>query len=139
MRLVVDTNVLISALIKDSVTRKIIMHIKAKLYSPIFLQEEVEKYKNDILRKANLNEIEFKVLFDQLKNRLVFLDYDFFSSKYDEAEKIMNKIDSKDTPFIAAALATNSEIWSDDKHFEKQKKVKVWKTSELAKLMERNC
>ena len=139
MRLVVDTNVLISALIKDSVTRKIIMHIKAKLYSPIFLQEEVEKYKNDILRKANLNEIEFKVLFDQLKNRLVFLDYDFFSSKYDEAEKIMNKIDSKDTPFIAAARATNSEIWSDDKHFEKQKKVKVWKTSELAKLMERNC
>ena len=33
----------------------------------------------------------------------------------------MNKIDPKDTPFIAAALATESDIWSDDAHFEKQK------------------
>ena len=134
MELVVDTNVLISALIKDSVTRKIIMHLQAKLYSPMFLQEEVEKYKADILRKANLNETEFKVLFEQIKSKIIFLEYPFFSSKYDEAEKIMNKIDPKDKPFIAAALATESDIWSDDAHFEKQKKVKVWKTKDVAGL-----
>lgn len=135
MRLVVDTNILISALIKGSVTRKIITHLKAKLYSPMFLQEEVEKYQNEILRKANLNETEFKVLFDQIKSKVIFLEYGSFSLKYDEAKKIMDKIDSKDTPFIAAALATGSDIWSDDKHFEKQKKVKVWKTGDLAKLV----
>jgi len=135
MKFIVDTNIFISALIKDSVTRKIIMHIKAELYSPKFLQEEVEKYKDEILRKANINETEFKVLFGQIKSKIIFLEFDSFSSKFDEAEEIMDKIDPKDTPFIAAALATESDIWSDDKHFEKQKKVKVWKTSDLAKLV----
>lgn len=135
MRLIVDTNILISALIKESVTRKIIMHIKAKLYSPKFLQEEVEKYKDEILRKAKLTETEFIVLFDQIKSKIIFLEYESLGSNYDEAEKIMKKIDPKDTPFIAAALATNSDIWSDDKHFEKQKRVQVWKTKDLASLV----
>jgi len=48
-------------------------------------------------------------------------------------EKIMDKIDPDDTQFIAAALATNSDIWSDDTHFTKQNKVKVWTTKELIK------
>lgn len=135
MRLIVDTNIIISALIKDSITRKLLMHLEAKLYSPQFLQNEVEKYKSEILRKANLNEIEFKVLFDQIKNKIIFLDYPFFSSKYDQAGKIMDKIDPQDTPFIAAALATGSDIWSDDRHFEKQKKIKIWKTSDLVTLV----
>ena len=135
MKLIVDTNVLISALIKDSVTRKIIMHFKARLYSPKFLQEEVDKYKPKILRKANINETEFRVLFDQIKSKIIFLESESLSSRYDEAEMIMNQIDPKDAPFIAAALATGADIWSDDKHFEKQKKVKVWKTSELAKMV----
>jgi len=47
----------------------------------------------------------------------------------------MDKIDPDDTPFIAAALATNSDIWSDDKHFQKQNKIKVWKTEDLIGLV----
>ena len=53
----------------------------------------------------------------------------------DEAEKIMDHIDKDDTPFIAAALATNSIIWSDDKHFEKQNKIKILKTKDLIKMI----
>ena len=56
-------------------------------------------------------------------------------SHMEEAAKIMDKIDPDDTKFIAAALATNSDIWSDDKHFEKQNKVKVWKTKDLIRFL----
>jgi len=135
MRLIVDTNVLISALIKDSAARKLIMHLKAKLCSPMFLQEEIDKYKSEILKKSSLNETELMVLFNQIKSKIIILDYELFSLNYSEAEIIMNKIDPKDTPFIAAALATNSDIWSDDLHFQKQKKIKVWKTKDLVELM----
>ena len=49
-------------------------------------------------------------------------------------EEIMKDIDVKDAPFLAAALAIpNDGIWSHDKHFEKQNKVKVWISKELLK------
>ena len=45
---------------------------------------------------------------------------------------VLDEIDNKDTSFIAASLAIeNDGIWSDDKHFEKQDKVKIWKTKDL--------
>ena len=58
MKLVVDTNVLISALLKDSLTRKLIIHIDAKLYTLEFSREEIEKHKNELLKKGNFNEVE---------------------------------------------------------------------------------
>ncbi|MBI4014875.1 MAG: hypothetical protein HY365_02890, partial [Candidatus Aenigmarchaeota archaeon] len=54
-----------------------------------------------------------------------------------EAKRIMDKIDPDDTPFIALALAVeNDGIWSSDKHFERQNKIKIWKTETLLKLLE---
>ena len=50
----------------------------------------------------------------------------------DEAKKIMDKIDPDDTICIALGLSVKNEgIWSDDRHFEKQNKIRVWKTKDL--------
>ena len=50
----------------------------------------------------------------------------------DEAKEIMDKIDPDDTIFVALGLSIkNNGIWSDDKHFEKQDRIKVWKTKDL--------
>jgi len=44
----------------------------------------------------------------------------------------MDKIDPDDTIFVALGLSIkNNGIWSDDKHFEKQDRIKVWKTKDL--------
>jgi len=43
----------------------------------------------------------------------------------------MGHIDENDVVFIATALAFNCSIWSDDKHFQKQNRVKIFKTSEF--------
>jgi len=48
MRLVIDTNRVIAALIKDSFSRKIILHIDAELITIPLLKEEVMKYKEMI-------------------------------------------------------------------------------------------
>lgn len=51
---------------------------------------------------------------------------------WSEAKKIMEHIDKEDVIFIATALGIiDSVIWSDDKHFEKQGKVKVVKTEDM--------
>lgn len=135
MRLIVDTNILFSALIKDSVTRKILMHINAELITIAFSEQEMLNHKKMLLQKSSLNEIEFELLLGKMKSKLVFIDDRIIAGKFEEAYEIMKKIDPQDSPFIAAALATGSDIWSDDAHFDKQQKVKIWKTKDLVKFV----
>jgi len=56
--------------------------------------------------------------------------------KMEEAENIMGKIDAGDVPFIALALSfPNDGIWTEDKHFLRQRRVKIWLTRDLLKLI----
>lgn len=135
MRLIVDTNRTIAALIKDSFSRKIINHLQAELISINFSLQEVEKHKLELVEKMEVSFPEFALLLDKLKSNLIILDDKVVQQNMEEAKRIMDIIDPDDTPFIAAALATKADIWSDDPHFQQQKKVKVWKTKDLTKLM----
>ncbi len=136
MRLVVDTNRIIAALIKDSTSRRIITHIDAELITIGFSDKEIQKYKKLILKKAKITEEELELILEKLKEKLTILDDNIINLRIKEASKIMDKIDPDDTPFITAALATKSDIWSDDKHFEKQNKIRVKKTSDLVKYVQ---
>ena len=52
--------------------------------------------------------------------------------KMPEAIKIMENIDINDAPILACALAIrNQGIWTEDRHFEKQDKVRMWKSADL--------
>ena len=135
MKLVVNSNRIIAALIKDSASRMIINHLNAELISIDFSDKEIEKYKPTILNKAQINEYEFQIILEKIKEKLVILEDKIILTKMEEAKGIMDKIDPDDTPFIAAALATESDIWSDDEHFQKQNKIKIWKTKDLVGLM----
>ncbi|MDE1824944.1 MAG: hypothetical protein KGH77_01135 [Candidatus Micrarchaeota archaeon] len=65
----------------------------------------------------------------------IYIVEDFvIKKKINEAIQIMQEIDLSDTPFIALALSIkNDGIWSEDKHFARQKEIKVWKTKDLLK------
>lgn len=68
-----------------------------------------------------------------MMSNMYVVDDSIIKYKFEEAKYIMDKIDKDDTPFIALALAvTNDGIWTDDKHFEKQSRIKVWKTQILS-------
>ncbi len=135
MRLVIDTNRVIAALIKDSSSRKILLHIDAELITIPVLKEEVMKYKEVIIAKSGLNETSFDLILQKLYEKMAVLNEEIIKKYKQEAGVLMDKIDPDDTPFIAAALATHSDIWSDDLHFQKQKKIKVWKTKDLVSLV----
>ena len=56
--------------------------------------------------------------------------------KWKDAEKIMGRIDMSDVPFVALALSLPSDgVWTEDKHFLRQSRVKVWRTRDLLKLL----
>ncbi len=137
MKLIIDTNILISSLLKDSTTREILLNESLNFYLPELVLSEVNKYLPYIIQKSELNEKEIKKLLNTLLENLFLVPIDEYEKKMDEGMKIIGKIDEKDTQFIALALSIeNDGIWSNDKHFEKQEKISVFKTIDILNLLE---
>ena len=137
MKLIIDTNILISSLLKDSTTREILLNESLNFYLPEIVLSEVNKYLQYIIQKSELSEKKIKKLLNTLLENLILVPIDEYEKRMDEGMKIIGKIDEKDTQFIALALSIeNDGIWSNDKHFEKQKKIKVYKVIDILNLLE---
>jgi predicted nucleic acid-binding protein len=131
MNIVIDTNVFVFALIKESICREILTNLKINFLFPEFEFEEIKNHKEEIIRKADLIDRDFDILFLRLI-RYVKIIPAYFSKIYKgKATQIIWKIDPDDVQFIATALAFNCPIWSDNKHFKKQKVVKIFTTKEI--------
>lgn len=136
MRLIVDSNRIIAALIRGLASRKILLSDEFELITIGLAKEEIEEHRTEILKKAKLTNDQLESLLLLFFSRVSVISDDLVKTKMGEAKRIMDKIDRDDTPFVALALAVeNKGIWSEDKHFQKQFKIKVWKTHELLKLI----
>ena len=137
MKLIIDTNILISSLLKDSTTREILLNESLNFYLPEIVLSEVNKYLPYIIQKSELSEEEIKKLLNTILENLILVPIEEYEKKMNEGMKIIGNIDEKDTQFIALALSIeNDGIWSNDKHFEKQKKIKVFKTIDILNFLE---
>lgn len=131
MKFVIDSNVLISALISDSVTRELILEMEDELYSPDFLESEIEKHKDIIKKKSGLSSMELDSLLTILIENVFIAAEETYENKINIADEAIGDTDKKDVPFLALALEKDAAIWSDDKHFDDQDKVEVWKTEDM--------
>ena len=66
MKVVIDTNIIIAALLKDSITRKIIIESGWEFYYPEISMHEIREHKNLILEKSGLSEEEYLELLKKL-------------------------------------------------------------------------
>jgi len=132
MRFVIDTNILIFALIKDSFTRHVLLYSGFDFYYPEVSFREIEKHKNLVLKKSGLGEEKFDCLISVLFKKIKIVPTKFFENELKKASGVMKKIDIDDAVFVALALALEVYIWSDDYHFDLQKTVKNFKTREIA-------
>ncbi len=135
MKLVIDTNVILSALIQDGTTRVILLFPGLKLYTPDITFEEIEKHFTQITTKSGLKEAEVRKILSVIRKRILIVPELRWVTFIPQAEQLIGKRDLKDAPFLAVALALELDgIWSNDKDFEAQNRIKVWKTTELVKL-----
>lgn len=70
MKLVVDTNILISALIRDSIDRKIVFTSDFEFHVPEYAFSEIKKYKGMIMSKSKLDEANYELFLNLLKTRV---------------------------------------------------------------------
>ena len=136
MRIIVNTSILISALLKESTTRKILLSSDIEFYLPEYSLEEIKRHIKMLCEKSGLSTDELEMLLAIISSKISIVSASKIVEHLDEADRIIGDIDKKDIPFIALALSIpNDGIWTNDKHFEKQSVIRVWKTDELLNLL----
>lgn len=129
MKLVVDANVLFSALIKDSFTRKLFFEDRLEIYAPEYLFEEFEEHREEIMQKTHRNEAEFWEVMGILKSRISVVPFSEFEKFMEKAKKASPDMD--DAIYFAVAFAIDGAIWSNDRRLKGQKEVRVLNTEEI--------
>ncbi len=132
MRIVLDANIVIAALMGSKVALTIITSQNHTFYVPSRILNEVKKYKQFICDRCSLTQQEFNQNFEALLvfiNVLEHVEYDAFLEK---AQRVMSHRDSEDADYVACALAINADfIWTNDKDFKVQTLISTKTTQEF--------
>ena len=121
MRVVVDSNIIFSALlVKNSKIRDILFNRKHRFYSPNYFFSEIFKHKEKILRYTHLDETEVYEYLNRILEKIQFIRGEVISKENRlTAFELCKEIDEKDSPFIALALEIDAYVWTGDKKLKK--------------------
>lgn len=119
MKVVVDTNIVFSALLNPSGTigELIVNPIEGiELYSSSFMRVELFKHHKKISKISGLTIEEIEGLTYLITENIHFISEDQIPEEiWKESEIILSQIDTKDTPFVASAKYLDSKLWTGDK------------------------
>lgn len=131
MKLVIDANVVISALIADSKTRELIVTLEPELLTPTFVHDEIENYEDLIAEKSGMEPQRVQQFIDLLFQYIEVVPADEFYPSIEEADVAIGETDPDDVLYVACALASDADIWSDDSDFDEQDVVEAHPTSDV--------
>lgn len=132
MTLVVDTNILIAALLRDSVTRSLVLQPDEELLLPEHALEELERHRPEIVRRSGLSEAAVGAVLALLLDRLQVVPRAEYAEFLPEARTLVAGIDPDDAPFVALALAKKCGLWTNDRRLRGQERVPIVLTKDLA-------
>ena len=136
MIIVIDTNAIISAMIKEGLSRELILNKFFDFITPSFTISEITKYKQEICKKSGISYLDFEVLLERLFKHIRIINIVHYRDKLALARGLIEDID--DVPFLACALYFDCPVWSDDKHFKKQNVVKILTSKEMSELIDKD-
>ena len=135
--IIIDTNVLLSFLLTNGITRRIIAENPEVFMSPEYCFEELWEHR-DRWNKNDLPDSELIEVVNDVKRLFVMaVSPDLYNSYISEGEKLTD--DKEDAPIIALALSVDNEgIWTyNTKHFRQEvfgERIRVLSTKDVIKL-----
>lgn len=129
MELVVDANILFSALIRDGHTAELLLSKNLALYAPEYLLEEMDRYRAFLLEKTHRSAEDFDGFLEVLGRLVHFIPKEDLKEWADEAKRLSP--DPDDIPYFALALKLGCGIWSNDARLKQQDTVPIISTKEL--------
>lgn len=119
MKLVVDTNIVFSALLNPESTVGLVLSDfsnQYEFYAPELIETEIVRYWDKIKKYSKLEDTQLAVIKNYIFNSITIISEDLISPKsWEKAFELTNKIDENDTPFIALALELQTKLWTGDK------------------------
>jgi len=131
MKLVVDANVLLSALIADSKSRELLVTLEPTLLTPETVHDEIETHEDLIVQKSGMGPERIDQFVDLLFGHIETVPASEFYPHIERADGAIGETDPDDVLYLACALGCDAAIWSDDTDFDEQDLVDVFTTSEV--------
>ncbi len=123
MKVVVDTNIVFSAILNSSSNiGKILVHHRHQFefYSCEFLKDEIFSHRTKLLKLTKLDGESLDELIALSIKRIQFIDQRVLPAKdWNFAINLLTKIDLKDAPFLALTRHLRAKLWSGDKQLYK--------------------
>ena len=131
MELVLDTNILLSGLLKPSTTQKILLANTLTFFAPEFSLIEIEKHSEEFAKRMGKNRKEFETALLLLLSNVKIIPKEEYKQFEKKAQALCPEKHKDDWPFIALALKLDCSLWSNDTALKGQVAVKVLSTKEL--------
>ena len=90
-KIILDTNIIISALIKSGITREIILKDSFEFFTPAYTLTEIYKYKELICEKSKISFREFDELINKLFRYIQVLNPNSYFSYLKKAGKLIEQ------------------------------------------------
>ena len=131
MKLVIDANVVIFALIADSKTRELIVTLEPDLLTPAFVHDEIGNYQDLIVEKSGMEPDRVAQFIELLFQYIDVVPATDFYPAIETADTAIGDTDPDDVLYLACAIACDAAIWSDDSDFDEQDLVEGYTTSDV--------
>lgn len=144
MKIVVDTNIVFSAILNsNSRIGKILLTSKKhfQFFSCNYLKIEIQRHRNKLLKITKLREEQLIELEEIITQHITFIDERLISEELlIKTENQLKSIDINDTVFVALAKQLEGKLWTGDLKLYNGLKAKRFKdiilTSELSLLLD---
>ncbi len=139
MKIVIDANIIFSALIKGNpIYIKILNNVDA--YAPDFIFIELEKYERRILKKTSNRQKLREIIHKIFKKISIIPKIGLTRANIKKAYNLCKDVDEKDTPYVALSLELDAYLWTNDKklvnNLRKKGFSKILTTDDLLKIIE---
>ena len=134
MRIVIDSNRIVAALLKDSTTRSILFNNKFDFIAPAFAKEEVEKHRNEFIKRVGMIPQDFKILVSLIFESVALIHKEDYDPVMMGLKSEIS--DPQDVPYLACCIATHAVgIWSHDPHLKEQARVRIFTNQDMLRLI----
>jgi len=131
---VLDANVLIAALLRDSTTRKLIAMGGIDLHAPAYLFEETQEHFGELLDRSGISASALAEVFRILRGYITEHPVEVYEGHLERAMEILGDSDPRDAPYVALALAIEADaLWTEDRGLRNLSGVRTLRTHELVR------
>ncbi len=132
MLVVVDANVLCSALMAKGRTAELLFSGHIEAIGPEMLFAEVESHREELRARSKLSTQDFDELLSKFKEALRIVPAEEFTEFLQEASELLYP-HTKDTEYVALALRFGCPLWSKKKLLKRIGRIEALDADEVAK------